>query len=180
MNREKLDPVSLIAFASKNSAGRGVLLALALGQGHQGDGLGLGAGRRAPIVASIWLGATPGQKLLTICNCCPCCCPTMRGIVEFNRLTAVAHADFQATVNDTACDGCGDCIEYCHFGALSLPQGLCVVNTECCMGCGLCAAACLLDALSLVRRPQGQTPAPPADLDEWTAEYARGRGISLV
>lgn len=22
----------------------------------------------------IWLGATPGQKLMTICNCCPCCC----------------------------------------------------------------------------------------------------------
>ena len=23
---------------------------------------------------SIWLGAGPGSKLLTICHCCPCCC----------------------------------------------------------------------------------------------------------
>ena len=115
-----------------------------------------------------------------ICNCCPCCCPTLRVIVEFNRLTAVTHADFRATVDDNTCDGCADCVEHCHFGALSVSDSRCVVDPESCMGCGLCAAACLLDALSLVRRPQGQTPAPPADLDEWTAEYARGRGIFLA
>jgi hypothetical protein len=23
---------------------------------------------------AFWLGAGPGEKLLTICNCCPCCC----------------------------------------------------------------------------------------------------------
>ncbi|HSJ53435.1 MAG TPA: 4Fe-4S ferredoxin, partial [Anaerolineae bacterium] len=23
---------------------------------------------------TLWLGVGPGQKLLTICNCCPCCC----------------------------------------------------------------------------------------------------------
>ena len=22
----------------------------------------------------LWLGAGPGEKLLTVCNCCPCCC----------------------------------------------------------------------------------------------------------
>ena len=115
-----------------------------------------------------------------ICNCCPCCCPTLRGIVEFNRLTAVVHSDFRAMVDDNTCDGCGDCVEHCHFDALSVPDDLCVVDPEPCMGCGLCAAACLLDALSLLRRPQGQTPAPPADLDEWTAEYASRRGIPLA
>jgi electron transport complex protein RnfB len=116
-----------------------------------------------------------------ICNCCPCCCPTLRGVVEFHRPTAVAHSDFRATVDATACEGCGDCIERCHFGALSLPDSVfCVVDNARCMGCGLCAVACSVDALSLVRRPEGETPPPPADLDGWMAAYAKRRGISLT
>jgi electron transport complex protein RnfB len=115
-----------------------------------------------------------------ICNCCPCCCPTLRGVVEFNRPTVVAHSDFRATVDETACEGCGDCLKRCHFGALSLPEGVCVADHARCMGCGLCAVVCPHDALSLVRRPESETPPPPADRDEWMAEYAKMRGISLT
>jgi ferredoxin len=110
-----------------------------------------------------------------ICNCCPCCCPTMRGVVEFHRPTAVAHSDFCATVEATACVGCGDCIDRCHFGALSLRDGLCAVDPARCMGCGLCAVACAFDALSLVRRPEGETPPSPADLDEWMDQHTAHR-----
>jgi electron transport complex protein RnfB len=124
--------------------------------------------------------ANIGDYSSFICNCCPCCCGTLRGVVEFERPTVVAHSDFRATVDETACDGCGDCIERCHFSALSLPEGVCVVDHARCMGCGLCAAACSLDALSLERRAEGETPPPPANLDEWTAEYAKMRGISLT
>jgi len=115
-----------------------------------------------------------------ICNCCPCCCASLRGVVEFDRPTVLAHSDFRATVDETACAGCGDCIERCHFGALSLPEGVCVVDHARCMGCGLCVVACPLDALSLVRRPEGETPPPPADLEAWMAEHAKMRGISLT
>jgi len=124
--------------------------------------------------------ANVGDYGRAICNCCPCCCNTFRGVVEFNRLTALAHSDFRAAVDETACEGCGDCIERCHFGALSLPEGVCVVDHARCMGCGLCAVVCPHDALSLGRRPEGETPPPPADLDEWTAEYVKRRGISLT
>ena len=115
-----------------------------------------------------------------ICNCCPCCCNSLRGVVEFNRPTVVAHSDFRATVDETACAGCGDCIERCHFGALSLPEGACVVDHPRCVGCGLCVVVCPHDARSLVRRPEGETPPTPADLDEWRAEHAKMRGISLT
>ena len=115
-----------------------------------------------------------------ICNCCPCCCPTLRGVVEFNRPTVVAHSDFRATVDETACEGCGDCLKRCHFGALSLPEGVCVADHARSMGCGLCAVVCPHGALSLVRRPEGETPPPPADRDEWMAKYAKMRGISLT
>jgi ferredoxin len=124
--------------------------------------------------------ANVGDYGPVICNCCPCCCPTLSGVVEFNRPTVVAHSDFRTIVDETACDGCGDCIERCHFSALSLPEGVCVVDHARCMGCGHCAVACPLGALSLVRRPEGETPPPPADLDEWIDEYARRRGISLI
>jgi len=116
----------------------------------------------------------------SLCNCCPCCCPSLRAVIEFHRPTAVAHSDFRATVDETACAGCGDCIECCHFNALSLLEGVCVVDHARCMGCGLCAVACSFDALSLVRRPEGETPPRPADLDEWMAEHAKMRGISLT
>ena len=114
------------------------------------------------------------------CNCCPCCCPSLRAVIEFDRPTAVAHSDFYAAVDGTACAGCGDCIERCHFNALSLPESVCVVDHVRCMGCGHCAVACPVDALSLVRRPEGETPPRPADFDQWTAEYAKRRGISLA
>jgi hypothetical protein len=34
------------------------------------------------------------------------------------------------------------------------------------------AVAHAIDALSLVRLSEGETPPPPAEIDEWTAEYA--------
>jgi ferredoxin len=124
--------------------------------------------------------ANVGDHGSILCNCCPCCCPTLRGVIEFQRPTVVAHSDFRAAVEGTACVGCGDCVERCHFDALSLPEGVCVVDPARCMGCGLCAAACPVDALSLVRRPEGETPPTPVDLNEWTAEYAKVQGISLA
>jgi ferredoxin len=124
--------------------------------------------------------ANVGDYGPVICNCCPCCCPTLSGVVEFHRPTVVAHSDFRAVVDETACDGCGDCIERCHFGALSLPEGVCVVDHARCMGCGLCAVVCPHDVLSLVRRPEGETPPPPADHNEWMAEHTQRRSISLT
>jgi ferredoxin len=115
-----------------------------------------------------------------ICNCCPCCCARLRGVIEFNRLTVLAHSDFRATVDNISCNGCGDCIERCHFGALSISDSLCMVDHARCMGCGLCAVVCSLDAISLMRRPAGETPPPPADMNEWTEEYARRRGYSFA
>jgi ferredoxin len=124
--------------------------------------------------------ANVGDYGPVICSCCPCCCPTLSGVVEFNRPTVVAHSDFRAIVDEIACDGCGDCIERCHFSALSLPESVCMVDHARCMGCGCCAVVCPYEALSLVRRPEGETPPPPADLDEWIDEYARMRGISFT
>jgi MinD superfamily P-loop ATPase len=83
-------------------------------------------------------------------------------------------------VDETACEGCGDCLAHCHFGALSRADGVCAVDRVRCMGCGLCTLACSCDALSLERRPAGETLPRPADRDAWMAEHAERRGLSLT
>jgi len=136
--------------------------------------------REAADVGLVHTTGNIGDHDSIICNCCPCCCTLLRGVVEFYRPTVVAHSDFFAVVDETVCEGCGDCVERCHFGALSLPGSVCVVDHARCMGCGLCALACSPGALALGRRPEGETPPPPANLDQWMAEYAKRRGISLT
>jgi ferredoxin len=121
-----------------------------------------------------------GDHNFIICSCCPCCCSLLRGVVEFQRPTVIAHSDLYATVDETACQGCGDCLERCHFGALSLPGSVSVVDQSRCVGCGQCALACSFDAVALERRPMGETPPRPADLDTWMAEHAKRRGLSVT
>jgi electron transport complex protein RnfB len=114
-----------------------------------------------------------------ICNCCTCCCGVMRGVAEFGLPTAIAHSDFRAVVDAEVCAGCGDCLERCQFGALSIPEYICTVNYACCVGCGLCATECSTGALSLERRPEGEVPPPPADIKEWMVQRAQERNISI-
>jgi len=114
-----------------------------------------------------------------ICNCCTCSCGILRSVAEFGIPTAIAHSDFRAVVDADTCVGCGDCVERCMFGALSVPDDVCQVDYVRCVGCGVCASACPTDALSLERRPDDQIPPVPADLKDWMAQRAQERGIPI-
>jgi ferredoxin len=119
------------------------------------------------------------QEIYYICNCCPCCCGIMRGVVEFGQAHALAHSDFRALVDSDACTGCEACVKRCHFGALSVPDEVCVVDPLRCMGCGLCVSACPSDALRLERRALEEQAPPPVDRHEWMEERAAARGVPL-
>ncbi len=114
-----------------------------------------------------------------ICNCCTCCCGILRSVAEFGVPTTAVRSDFHTVVDAAMCSGCGDCLERCQFGALSVPDDICVVDYARCVGCGLCATVCPTEALYLERRPGGEVPPPPADIKEWMVQRARGRGISI-
>jgi electron transport complex protein RnfB len=114
-----------------------------------------------------------------ICNCCTCSCGILRSVAEFGVPTAVAHSDFRAVVDADLCIGCGDCVDRCQFGALSLPDDVCVVDYGRCVGCGVCATVCPADALYLERRPQAEVAPLAADREEWMTQRAQERGISM-
>ena len=42
---------------------------------------------------TVWLGVGPGSKLLTICNCCPCCCVPMRLKQNYRIGSALTRVD---------------------------------------------------------------------------------------
>jgi electron transport complex protein RnfB len=115
-----------------------------------------------------------------ICNCCTCCCGILRSVAEFGVPPKAVRSDFHTVVDAEMCIGCGDCLERCQFGALSMPDNVCVVDYDRCVGCGLCATVCPTDALHLERRPEGEVSPPPADIKEWMVQRAQKRGISIL
>jgi electron transport complex protein RnfB len=119
------------------------------------------------------------EGLHHICNCCTCACMFLRGVKEFGRFTGIARSAFRSIIVEDLCSGCGECIERCQFGALSLRDQVCVVERACCMGCGLCVAACPTGALRLQRLSEDERPALPADRQAWAEERLRDRNPAV-
>jgi ferredoxin len=101
-------------------------------------------------VDSIWLGATPAYRLLTICNCCPCCClwklaPDLNPSIG-SHVKSMPGVQVQVTEN---CIGCGKCTRgVCFVDAISLVDGRAVISSEC-RGCGRCVEVCPQHAIEL-------------------------------
>ncbi len=104
-------------------------------------------------IDSIWLDTGPKEDLLSICNCCPCCClwkmiPYMSSEVRdgINRMPGV-----EVRVNPDACKGCGACIEdhTCFVKALSVLDGKSRIDQSLCKGCGRCVTVCRHKAIEL-------------------------------
>jgi len=98
-----------------------------------------------------WLGVSPGEKLLTVCNCCPCCClwkvlPDLKP--EIGRKITKMHG-VEVEVTD-ACIGCGICMEddVCFVNAISMIDEKAVIGLEC-RGCGRCVELCPTGAIKL-------------------------------
>jgi heterodisulfide reductase subunit A len=66
-----------------------------------------------------------------------------------------------ANVDESLCSGCGDCVEVCTFGAISMHRQEGVLDVSqidplLCTGCGNCVVACPVKAISLPINSDGQ------------------------
>jgi ferredoxin len=100
---------------------------------------------------ALWLGANPGEKLMTICNCCPCCClwkvlPVIHPMIseKVDKMPGVS-----VSVDPVLCTGCGTCNDgTCFVDAIHLVNGHSEI-TQACRGCGRCVEVCPNDAIAL-------------------------------
>lgn len=99
-------------------------------------------------IDELWLNVHPGDKLLTICNCCPCCCGwTMLPNFSFDvRSKVTKMPGVTVTVTD-ACTGCGTCQEACFAHAIEIGEK--AVITDECVGCGRCINVCPQNAIEI-------------------------------
>jgi len=101
-------------------------------------------------IDTVWLNIGPGDKLLTICNCCPCCClwrvlPHIAPEIgsKITRMPGVSVA-----VTDR-CVGCGACAQgICFVDAIRSENDRAVISDEC-RGCGRCVEVCPERAIEL-------------------------------
>ncbi len=104
---------------------------------------------------SIWLNTGRKNDLMTICNCCPCCClwNFVRDVSDeissvYRRMESV-----EVSVDPERCIGCGMCSEICFTRAARIRDGRCDIDQVACRGCGRCAEICPKDAIQITYDP---------------------------
>jgi hypothetical protein len=98
---------------------------------------------------AVWLNVSPGNKLLTICNCCPCCCLwRMLPDLAPDISAKVARMDCVTVTVTDACEGCRTCIDTCFVNAITMVDNHAVI-TDACRGCGRCIDICPHKAITI-------------------------------
>jgi ferredoxin len=100
-----------------------------------------------------WLnpGVGPIEKLITVCNCCTCCCG-MRSVpilkADLREQTLARMPGVKIEVNDE-CTGCGECVEQCMFQGIEVKDDNAVINEKCRV-CGRCVDICPTEAIKII------------------------------
>ena len=127
----------------------------------------------------LWLGA-PRKQLMTICNCCPCCC-VWRVIPHLSprlgdKVRRMPGVEVKVT---DACVGCGLCTQaICFVEAISLVDGVAHIS-DACRGCGRCVEVCPHGAIEL-RVDSPELDARSGDRDDPAADTTRGCDPAMV
>jgi len=95
-------------------------------------------------------------RFYAICNCFSCCCGAIHA--HQHGTPMLASSGFLAEIDKNLCISCGNCIEYCQFGALTTGELITQVDANLCMGCGVCVDKCDQGAISLQLDPSKGQP----------------------
>jgi len=99
---------------------------------------------------AVWLKVQPANKLLTVCNCCPCCClwRVLPHLAPCIGAKITKMAGVKVTVTDR-CVGCGTCTDdICFVNAIRMVNNR-AVKTEECRACGRCVDVCPQKAIEI-------------------------------
>lgn len=83
-----------------------------------------------------------------------------------NGVEMLASSGYVAQVDAEACVGCGNCVDFCQFGALKARDRALQIKTARCMGCGACVSKCPKQALSLRLEPSRGMPLVVEELEK--------------
>ncbi|NIS82994.1 MAG: 4Fe-4S ferredoxin [Anaerolineales bacterium] len=117
------------------------------------------------------------QRIVNICCCCGCCCQVLKSFKRHPAPASLVTSPYVVASDPALCVGCGDCVERCQMGAVSLVDEISVIDLERCIGCGLCVTTCTSESLHLVRKPSEQQPEVPRTLARTYVKLARERGV---
>lgn len=104
-------------------------------------------------IDTVWMNVRPGEGLLTVCHCCPCCClwkvvPRLEDEIanKIYRLEGVT-----VKLNEENCKKCMKCTKenVCMFEALSVQNDKVTIDHDTCRGCGLCVNVCKFNAITI-------------------------------
>jgi NAD-dependent dihydropyrimidine dehydrogenase PreA subunit len=78
-------------------------------------------------------------------------------------------------IDFSKCTACGQCLEVCPVGAISLVKGRAVIDPETCIICGACTYSCPHDAISEAPSPETAITATiqPAKIQSATIETSK-------
>ncbi len=114
-----------------------------------------------------------------ICNCCSCSCGPLGAVKNLKWHGRMGRAFYSAQIDSGLCIGCEDCVERCHFAAISVKDQAAQVNDAFCMGCGLCASSCPTGAISIIPKPSEQTVQPPPNLEAMFDRIGKEKGRTM-
>jgi ferredoxin len=93
-----------------------------------------------------------------ICNCCSCCCESLRVLINTGKEWILSPSRYLAQVDESACTACGNCADICPFDAITMGDTA-VIDEVKCLGCGVCSVNCPEEAIILKqKRPESHIP----------------------
>jgi ferredoxin len=110
------------------------------------------------------------NRFYAICNCCACCCGAFQA--QRSGTPMLMSSGYTAAADLDLCEGCGTCVEFCQFSALTVVDDQIWIDRELCFGCGVCVDQCPQEAMRLELDPAKGIPLKIESLLEEAREAA--------